>query len=80
MEKLWRYKTEHVDLMLWQYAEGLLDAYKACGAATSGVPATANQKLTERFKYLKDRFCKPSFMVQVVWESGSPELQKTPIE
>lgn len=79
-EKLWRYNTDHVDTMLWQYCLGLKNL-------VNRVPVGDNIRVTEIINKLSDEHFEhcskmynvsPSFTVIFVIEAGGRiEMKKS---
>lgn len=80
-ESLWRYLTEHVDLMLWQYGCGILEALDHVHHLQGDYPPLdrINALCNTRYKYLRDTFrIAPSFHIEFVIEYDQLTLKKKP--
>jgi hypothetical protein len=74
---LWSYRTEHVDLMLWQYGCGLMDATNEHRLKSSlSYIEEVNKCCQIRFDYLASMYVEPSFKIELVLENNQVALQK----
>ena len=84
----WRYKTEHVDLMLWQYAIGIEQMFNSTHsvATYSGDVShdheQANKLVTARHDHLEKVFdVAPSFYINFVTKKDpNPDVSTGQIE
>lgn len=72
----WRYKTEHVDLMLYQYCVALQDFSKIKALAESDLQ-TLNYLAAQRYTFLSECFkVEPSFRVKFIIHNGLASIEK----
>lgn len=75
----WRYKTEHVDLMLYQYCVGLEELSRVKGVTESDIE-TLNYLSAQRYTFLSETFkVSPSYKVKFILHSGHATIEKVPL-